>query len=77
MTKLIIDIERFQNGGYSLVFQSVIEALQRNGTILSEEASLEAYKIIYDTGVKATQEVIKLKDSKFIEKRWNKLKTEL
>lgn len=71
MKHLLINIERFKNGNYSKLFTDTLEALQRNGTILSEEATTEALKAIYEEGIIASS------NGKDQVKYWNELKKEL
>lgn len=67
----LIDLERFRLGGYSKLFQDVVSALVANGTILSEEATTEALKAIYEEGIIASS------NGKDQIKHWNELKKEL
>lgn len=71
MKHLLINIERFNSGGYSKLFLDVVSALISNGTILSEEATTEALKAIYEEGIIASS------NGKDQVKQWNELKKEL
>ena len=71
MKHLLIDIERFRLGGYSKLFQDVICALMNNNTILSEEATTEALRSVFEEGMIAAQEQVNE------EEVWNKLIVEL
>lgn len=51
MKYLLINAEKFKEGGYSETFRRVYYALVANGTILSEEATTTALKAIFEEGI--------------------------